>query len=147
MSRSPCRRRRSRRPYRVLTPEDAIDAVLASAADLGTPRVLGLLLDRDRAVVTAVAVDDPPPRGRDLDELLESLVDVAAATEVAALVLATVRPGRGHEPTPADLARWTWLVPYADDAGVELLDWFVLSDGFASSLAELTGVGDRWPGP
>jgi hypothetical protein len=49
-------------------------------------------------------------------------------------------------PEPADHLRLLDLRAIFDDVGVQLLDWFVIAGGYASSLAELTDARPLWRG-
>ena len=64
-----------------------------------------------------------------------------------ALVVASIRPGRG--PMPGDVDRWLEASAIADDAGVDLLEWFVIDGGAGAGTAwcprDLLGEPPRWP--
>ena len=69
------------------------------------------------------------------------LADVVLAT---LLVLVLRRLGR--DPALAWRERESALRAIFDDVGVQLLDWFVIAGGYASSLAELTDARPLWRG-
>ena len=73
----------------------------------------------------------------------------AAADEprLAALVIGTFRPGRSHVPEPGDTCCFAELRELLADAGIDLLDWFVVADGLATSLAELSEATWLWRTP
>ena len=102
-----------------------------------------------RADVVAVAdtmlllAEPPPPAGHRSDA--GNLAVAALTGSVRGLVLASVRPGRGHRPTADDELDWRVLQARFDGAPVELLDWFLVDDDRAASLAELTGTPSAWP--
>ena len=85
-----------------------------------------LVLDdehRGRSVVIVDGTVDPDAVLEVVERLAES---IAAAGVAGALVVATVRPGGG--PLPADADRWLEASELAEQAGIELLEWFVISD-------------------
>jgi len=79
--------------------------------------------------------------------LVPLLTLVAAQEDVlAAVVLATVRPGHGITPSPADDATFATMRHDLADADIDLLDWFLLDGDLVGSVAELTGACWRWAG-
>jgi len=142
-----CRRRPSNRIPRTARqslrgPRDALDVITLAAS--GRAETICLLLDHAHRGITVVIIEGSGP-----DDDLVGLGDllVRAATEtgaVGAVVLATARPGRSHLPDAGDERRWFDLRIRFEEAGVDLLDWFVLSGGLASSLCELTDSRWRW---
>ncbi len=138
--------RRSPRPARqsLRGPRDALDVITLAQSHPARPETICLLLDHAHRGVTVVIIEGSAP-----DDDLLGLGDllVRAATEsraIGAVVLATVRPDRSHLPNANDERRWFDLRVRLEEAGVELLDWFVLSGGLASSLCELTDSRWRW---
>ncbi len=84
----------------------------------------------------------------------DDVLDVAAlVVEVAerspavhSVVLATVRPAEPAASGRSDLDRGLELLELFEAAGLELLDWFVISPGGASSMREGTGLPLLWRG-
>jgi len=84
----------------------------------------------------------------------DDVLDVAAlVVEVAerspavhAVVLATVRPTEPIASGRSDLDRGLELLELCEAAGLELLDWFVVSPDGASSLREASGLPLLWRG-
>ena len=65
---------------------------------------------------------------------------------LAAVVLATVRPGSGIAVTAADDDAFGAMRHDLAAADVDLLDWFLLDGEVVASVAELTGACWRWSG-
>lgn len=136
---------RSRSTHRV--PRGGIDpirceadalAVLALGAPYGHD-IIGITLDAERCgrtihVVTGTV--DPEALFRVIDLcLIDSMPDAHG------LVLASSRPGGGLE--AADRHRWIEAAAQCDDAGVELVEWFVLGRAITRPR-ELAGAPPRW---
>lgn len=126
-------------------PEQALGTMLVAVSDPPAPETVCLLLDRARCGLGCVVVSGGPDDAvyRVADFLIDAALDNA---RLAAVVLGTVRPGRPHLPEPSDHLRFFDLRAMFDDVGVELIDWFVIAGGFASSLAELTDARSLWRG-
>lgn len=127
-------------------PEDALGVLLAGATP-DRPTATYLLLDTTHCGITCLEVSG---RG-DADAVFDvtELLLRAAADEprLAALVVATFRPDRSHVPDPGDTWCFGELRELLADAGIDLLDWFVVADGYATSLAELSGATWLWRTP
>lgn len=136
------RRRPTRVPQVLRGPRDALEVIVVAATDPNCAQTICLLLDHAHRGLSVVILEGAEP-----DHDLVGLGDVllgAVGNTVGAVVLATVRPGRSHLPDADDERRWFDLRVRFEEAGVELLDWFVLCDGMASSLCELTDSRWRW---
>jgi hypothetical protein len=99
---------------------------------------------RGRSIVVVDGTDDPDS----VVAVVERLTDtIAASGRDGALVIASIRPGRG--PVPGDLDRWLEASAIAEDAGVDLLEWFVIDGtaggGTAWCPRDLLGEPPRWP--
>ena len=86
-----------------------------------------------------------------VDDVLDVAALVAEVAErspaVHAVVLATVRPAEPIGVSErSDLDRGLELLELFEDAGVELLDWFVIGPEGSSSLREQTGLPLLWRG-
>ena len=140
-----------RPPRAGIDPVDSADAALA-VIRLAVTRpmrseVVVLVLDGDRRGRTIVIVDgtvEPDAVVEIVERLADSLVDAEGA---AALVVASVRPGGG--PLDGDADRWLEASEAAEQAGVELLEWFVISDDLGPPTAwcprDLLAEPPRWP--
>lgn len=130
------------------TPEDAVAVVLMALNGQDQEETVVLLLDRRHRGRVCLVIDGLG----DIVESVESLVVQAAGPRTddqhgaGAVVLATSRPSRGHLPTAADEMRWFELRERFGELGIDLLDWFILSDGRAGSMAELTDCRSLWLG-
>lgn len=104
--------------------------------------IVVLLLGDDRRVAAIVAVDGTEG---DPDALL-TVVEVMATVERDGapydLVVASLR--ESPRALPDDPLRWVSASVVAADAGSELVEWFVLADGFAWCPRELVGEPARW---
>ena len=113
-------------------------AVLALGAPYGHD-IIGITLDAERCgrtihVVTGTV--DPEALFRVIDLcLIDSMPDAHG------LVLASSRPGGDLE--AADRHRWIDAAAQCDDAGVELVEWFVLGRTITRPR-ELAGAPPRW---
>ena len=74
-------------------------------------------------------------------EVAEWLLAAARHDDVGAVLLASVRPGRGDELDDAE--RWLTLDELLGAAGVELLEWYVVGRG-VSCPRVLVGEPPRW---
>lgn len=139
-----------RPPRAGIDPVDSADAALA-VIRLAVTRpmrseVVVLVLDGDRRGRTVVIVDgtdEPDAVVEIVERLAGSLVDAQGA---AAIVVASVRPGGG--PLDGDSDRWLEASEAAEQAGVELLEWFVISDDLGPPTAwcprDLLAEPPRW---
>jgi DNA repair protein RadC len=118
--------------------------VLAVAADPPRAETVVLLLDRASSGRTCVVCEGATTAEHvvELAGVLRSVADQEPA--VAAVVLATGRPDGGIQPTAEDHAAFFELRATLGAAGVAVLDWFLLGDGAAASVAELVGGCWLW---
>ena len=140
-------------------PRAGIDPIDSPSAALAVIRLamhvplvaetIALVLDDDHRGRTVVVVDgtDEPEC---VLEVTERLVDSIAGTgHTGALVLASVRPG-GH-PSPDDGDLWLEASELAEVAGVDLLEWFVVTDDNGPPTAwcprDLLAEPPRWDSP
>jgi len=143
------RRRRSAIPpagSALRTPDDALRVVLATVARPPEAETVVLLLDARHRGGTCLVC-----RGAASAFQVATLVPVlvqAAAQEpaLAAVVLATVRPGEGIAVAAADEAAFGAMRHDLAVAHVDLLDWFLVDGDLVASVAELTGACWRWSG-
>jgi len=149
----PTRSHRRRRPpptpaasTALRTPDDALRVVLAAVAEPREAETVVLMLGARHRGSTCLVC-----RGASSAEQVAALLPIlvqSAALEpaLAAVVLATVRPGGGIAVTPADDDAFGAMRHDLAAAGVDLLDWFLLDDELVASVAELTGACWRWSG-
>lgn len=123
--------------------DDAVTAVrvLADArADPPRFETIAILLDDRRCGHCIVVVDGTDPPDRVLD-VVELLAEVGAGAGAHWLLLASVRPDGSIEPD--DLDRWLEMNALADDAGLRILDWFVMGRDLTCPR-DLFGEPPRW---
>ena len=143
-------------PHRV--PRGGVDRV-ADAAD--ALAVIKMAMSSPGRAETIVVVLDPDHRGRsiavvdgtDHDDAVLVVIErlsgaLAAADAGGALVVATVRLGRG--PDPGDADRWLDASDTAESTGIELLEWFIIEIGTVRGEPvvwcprDLLGEAPRW---
>jgi hypothetical protein len=140
-----CPPHRHRAPAPIRTPEDAL-ATLALATDAGRdPCVVVASLDRSRRPLALLIVDggtasDVPAA---LDVVLGGVRRLGAGSPVAALFLAC-SGASVSEPDEADCALFAGLEARVLGTGMTLLDWFMLSEGSATSVAHRAGRSPAW---
>ena len=124
--------------------EDAIDVLLLAASHPVRPEAIALVLDHAHRGMACVVVDGATaPTLPDVATAL--LVSSCGRTRVSAFVLGTTAPAGGW-PTDEHELLWFELRDRFDAEGYDLLDWFVMVDGLALSMAELTDSHSLWLG-
>ena len=130
---------------------DTIDcaetALLTLAMAIQQPlraETVALLLDDQRRGIT-VAVVSGTHQPDDVLEVVECFTRTAAhGGRVGSIIVASVRPGRTDEATAAtDVDRWLEMSDIAEQAGVELLEWFVIGEHVTCPRDQL-GELPRW---
>jgi hypothetical protein len=108
------------------------------------PETIVILLDDQRRGL-AVAVVTDTRRPDDVAEVVECLGRPAAhGGRVGAMIVASVRPGEFDEQVAAgDVDRWLEISDLAQQAGVELLEWFVIGEEVTCPRDRL-GEPPRW---
>lgn len=103
-----------------------------------------LLLDDERRGI-AVAVVSGTHQPDDVLEVVECFTRSAAhGGRVGSIIVASVRPDRSDEATTAtDVDRWLEMSDIAEQAGVELLEWFVIG-GEVTCPRDQLGEPPRW---
>ena len=100
------------------------------------------LLDDDRCGISIVAVSGTD-RPDAVVEVVECLSDPDLhGGRVGALIVASVCPEIGR-PRTGDIDRWLEMSDLAEQAGIELLEWFVIGDGVSCPRDQL-GEPPRW---
>lgn len=125
----------------VTCPADALGVLTQVRHHPDRPEVLILVLE-DRQTIAVLAVDnasDPEAVVEVIEFLTESL---AASDRRAEFVAATIRPEPG--PLPGDGERWMEACCIAEDAGCELIEWFVITGDVAWCPRDLFGERPRW---
>jgi hypothetical protein len=126
------------------SPDDALRVVLAAAAWPPEIETIVLLLDGQHRSATCL-VCQGAGYAEQVVALVPILVEAAAtAPGLAAVVLASVRPGHGIALAPHDEAAFAAMRRDLAAAQVDLLDWFLLDGDLIASVAELTGACWRW---
>lgn len=124
-------------------PDDALSVLLAGGGP-PPPCIALLLLDGHHRGLACLEVG----RRADTDAVLDAVDTVLAAAEaepgLAAVVLATFRAGEAYQPAPGEEECFAVLRDLCGEVGLELIDWFVVANGFSTSLAELTGAASWW---
>jgi hypothetical protein len=139
-----------RAPRAGIDPIDSPDAALAVIKlAMHVPlaaETIALVLDADhrgRTVVVVDGTDEPECVLEVTERLVES---IATSGRTGALVLASVRPG--GRPTADDGDLWFEASELAEAAGVELLEWFVVTDDTGPPTAwcprDLLAEPPRW---
>jgi len=103
-----------------------------------------LLLDDQRRGI-AVAVVSGTHQPDDVLEVVECFTRSAAhGGRVGSIVVASVRPAVTDDATTAtDVDRWLEMSDIAEQAGVELLEWFVIG-GDVTCPRDRLGESPRW---
>ena len=122
-------------------------ALLALAMAIQRPlraETVTLLLDDQRRGI-AVAVVSGTRQPDDVLEVVECFTRSAAhGGRVGSIIVASVRPDRSDEATTAtDVDRWLEMSDIAEQAGVELLEWFVIG-GEVTCPRDQLGEPPRW---
>lgn len=122
-------------------------ALLALAMAIQRPlraETVTLLLDDQRRGI-AVAVVSGTHQPDDVLEVVECFTRSAAqGGRVGSIIVASVRPDRSDEATTStDVDRWLEMSDIAEQAGVELLEWFVIG-GEVTCPRDQLGEPPRW---
>jgi hypothetical protein len=126
---------------------NADTALLTLAMAIQQPlraETIALLLDDQRRGI-AVAVVSGTHQPDDVLEVVECFTRSAAhGGRVGSVIVASVRPDPSDGDTRAtDIDRWLEMSDIAEQAGVELLEWFVIGSGVTCPRDRL-GEPPRW---
>ena len=127
----------------VATPTAAHHLVDAVRARPPRHETVCVLLDQRRSGVGIVSVDGTVEPDSVLDVVDLVVMTAVADDRVDACVVASIRPGGSDDLD--DLERWSEMSIRLEEAGVELVEWFVLGTGVSCPRA-LLGEPSRWPG-
>jgi hypothetical protein len=138
-----------RRSQPLTSAADALSVISLASSCPPRPETVVLLLDDELSGRACMVVEGTTERDDVLD-VARLAVEVAEQGPcIHAAVLATVRTGpvppASVTDAPDDVGLWLELLDTFDDAGVELLDWFVVLAGRVESLRATTGMPDLWP--
>jgi hypothetical protein len=106
-----------------------------------------LFLDQQRRGISILAVSGTIPFDS-LFDVLDVVIDVGIEIEeLGAVVVFTVRPPAAGVPDldELDVDRWLEASSMLDDAGIELLEWFVVG-ALVTSPRDVLGEPPRWSG-
>jgi hypothetical protein len=125
-------------------PDDALDVVAVALSHPPSLETVCLLLDHAHRgdVIVSIAGAGEADHMAGIGALLSDLA--MRDPQLGAVVLATARPRGGAVPTHDDELSFLGLRGELEGAGVDLLDWFLVADGMAASLAELTDARSLW---
>jgi hypothetical protein len=124
------------------SPWDALAVIALAIAEPPADKIIAVTLDDERRGRTIVIVHGPP----DADGIF-AVIDICAAAvaetpNFGGVILASCRrPGHGIEPD--DPERWMEASEQCESAGLELVEWFVISDRVVCPR-DLTGEPPRW---
>jgi hypothetical protein len=123
--------------------DDALALIRGVTAIPARHETIVIVLDDAHRGLGVVSVSDT-----DDDDAVVTVVECVAQPDLfdgdgGALVVATVRPG-GFV-TDDDIDRWFEICDLADEAGLELVEWFVVGRSI-SCPRDLVGVPPRWRG-
>jgi hypothetical protein len=129
---------------RIGSPETAIITLAMAIHRPLRAETITLLLDHERrGVAVAVVTDTRQPDA--VLEVVECLTRTSAhGGRVGAVIVATVRPGAADPVVLAgDVDRWLEMSDIAEQAGVELVEWFVIGPEITCPR-DLLGEAPRW---
>jgi hypothetical protein len=129
---------------RISSPDTALIMLSVTIHRPIRPETIVILLDDQRRGV-AVAVVTDTRRPDDVIEVVECLGRPAAhGGRVGAIIVASVRPEPlDDDDAGGDVDRWLEISDLADQAGIELLEWFVIGDDVTCPRDRL-GEPPRW---
>jgi hypothetical protein len=130
----------------VRSASDALTVFCQGLSRPATPEVLLIARNEEQQMLMMLVVTDTVEPDHVL-EVLQSILQVSVGTAVDSLVMASMRPGM---PICIDDALIWWsLQDLAESYGIEITDWFVLTEdffttGYAPSPRELAGEEAAW---
>ncbi len=131
----------------VRSPEDALEVVACVFSQPAATETVCLLLDHAHCGGLVLSVAGAG-EAEQVDHVGALVAELATSDpHLGAVVLATARPGRTTRPTHDDELTFLGLRGRFEEAGVDLLDWFLVANGLATSLAELTDARPLWRSP
>lgn len=125
----------------ITSPYSALAVIISALSEPSRFETIIVTLDRERRgrvllVVTGTAEADS------LLGVADMLAELAVGDpDAGGVVVASVRPGGGLE--PGDFERWQEVDEICSDAGMDLVEWFVLGSSIHCPR-EIGGVVPRW---
>ena len=124
------------RPEEVRGPEDALKVIFATRQEKDT--LVVLLMHDDSGA--AISFDNAETE--DVKHVLQAVCEAAPAHPGNKIVLGQFREHVDADVT--EMARWFEASDLASTYGVKLVDWFLIAEDRARSMAETTFSEDRW---
>jgi hypothetical protein len=134
---------------RISTPAAAIQMLAMAVHRPLRHETIVLALDAERRGVGVVVVTGTR-QPDDVLEVVEYLTNpLTHDGRIGAIVIASVRPDAPAGPGPggrrvADVDRWLEMSEIADEAGVELIEWFVVDRRQVTCPRDELGEPPRW---
>lgn len=130
-------------PTPICCPISALDTIMRLATVPARPELTCLLVSDQHRCLGSLVVTNTP---RDLPGIIDRLTPVLLRLpEATAVVLALAVPDSGVAPTTDEHVSFLDAREHLAVIGVDLIDWFLLADGLATSLAEATDAASKWP--
>jgi DNA repair protein RadC len=128
------------------TAEDAIRTLRIATEDGRLDCMVLACVDADREPLTMFVFDGPGRLEDDVEVAVDAVLGAVADADspLSAIFLGSSRPAGEPGPTPEDERRWVRMADACADAGIDLLDWFLLCGPAACSVAEGLVPGPRW---
>jgi len=133
---------RSRVPKPLRTADGASSIIDMVSRDPLVAETICLLTDDAHLPLQCIIVEGGGSPD-DVFTVAELVQELARGCPIAHVVLVSCRPGHGFE--HADLDRWYELSAGFDEAGVELIDWFIRDESMMVAVTPLVGEVSRWP--
>jgi hypothetical protein len=142
---SPCRSHR-RVDHAIRTGDDAVHTLLLTTDDGAYDCAVVACLDAGRQPLTLFVFDGRTDLDDDLELAVDAVIAAAATAEspLDALFLGSSRRAGEVGPSAADELRWLRMADRCADAGIELLDWFLIQGATVCSVAEGLTPGPGW---
>jgi hypothetical protein len=141
-----CSTHRHRAPAAVSTSDAALTAVALATRNGRVSSVVIGSLDRVRRPLALLVVDEAV--GSDLplavDFVLRGVRQLGPESPVASVFLAAAGGAATPDPGPAEWVLFGEFGRRFADAGIVLLDWFMVIDGSAISVPERAGLASLW---
>lgn len=143
---APCRFHRRVPKRAIRTADDARRTLLLATNDGRDECVVVACVDDDRLPLTLFIFDGHSRLDDDLEDAVDAVVTAAlsSGSPLGALFLGSSRPGREPGPTVEDEQRWIRMADRCADAGIDLLDWFIVSERAVCSVADTLRPGPGW---
>ena len=127
------------RRIRLADQTETMPLLKAAMTRMEPGQVLVACLDKRRRLIELIPVLAPD---NELPAMAETLA--LAPKKVRGIVIATFRPNMVPADTPEDEPRWESMQAALADSHVTLLDWFVVGERWAWSVAEHAATPAKW---